>query len=1810
MKQLCLGVLFILVTIISCSLNTVKVTSFSPQGQIEQLSNFTIQFSHDLAPADQIDQWVDTEFIKFNPPIKGKFKWTSSNTLVFSAESPLQPIQKYSATISDKVLFNNKLSTDFDEYSFNTPDFNVDKIELFWTNIPHQEYKLSVQANLVFNYPVDPKKLQDMLEVNNDGKSIDNYQIITDQVSDIIAVNFGEVKQKDKKQVFSVRIKKGLYSVYGKKPLDDEKVFNSELPPISKLVITDVTSGIEGDTPWIEIFTSQKVEDNVKSFITLKPKIDFDVQVNDNSVRIELKKTTSENIDLLVKSGIPGLYGGKLENDYNQTIVLANVDPSIRFNDQQGIYLLKGGSQNLIVDAVNVKELEVTYSQIFDNNLVHFLSGNYYGGYNYDDYYDSYEGDDGYYDEYYYNVNNSYSIGDLGKQIFSEKIKINSKNNLLNKVNLDIKDKLNKQFKGIYVLTVRSANHRYVSDSKIISLSNLGIIAKFVDDEILVFVNQINSTESVNNAKVKIISRNNQKMFEGTTDKNGYVKFKFTDESLKEFEPVLVVVEKDDDYNFLNLRNTQVSTSRFDVGGLSTPQKDFKLFLYGPRDLYRPGNDVNITGILRNDKIDVIKNIPLIIKIIGPTGKVFDEFKKDVDEQGSFDLKFSLPVFAQTGRYTAEVYTGSNLLVGAYSFSVEEFVPDKIRANVKTDKQKYLPREKVNLSVEAEYLYGAKGSGLNYQTYFRFNQANYVSKNFPEFNFSSSPTKNSVLDDQYVEGKLDENGTGNAQYQIPERIISDGYINGIAYVSVFDPTGRTVNRQADFKIFTKDYFIGIKPGGYYFGVNEKLTFDLIAVNSNDQLIQNFNAKAKLIRLEWQTVLRKDGSGRYYYTSEEKYIDEWEKDVNINGKTSYSFKVNTSGRYQLRVYKKGSDEYQKQDFYAYGWGSSTSSSFRVDREGRIEIIPDKKEYQPGETAKLLFTCPFSGKMLVTIERNNVYSYEYVEVKNKSAELEIKLKDEFMPNVYITATLFKKHLPEQETPLFVGHGFNSVRVVKNENKIDVKISAPDKIKPNLTQTITIKTNKSKELRVTLAAVDEGILQINNYKTPNPFEFMYAKRPLAVNSYDLYEQLLPEFKKSSSTGGDGSESQSQKRTNPITVKRFKLLSFWSGVKKTNSDGTISIPVNIPQFNGNVRLMAIAYSDQSFGSAEKSMLVADDIILEPQVPRTLSQNDKLNSVVTVLNTTDNVKEVKLSVNVEGPLKIDGETQKTIKIKPKSSEFVSFRIEAKSDIGAGKIIFSTTGDAKVKEEIEISVKPISPLYVESGSGSIKANETQMIKIPKDYLASTQSTSITISKFPALKYAKHLKSLIGYPYGCVEQTVSKVFPQLYFEDLAKLVAPEFYKTTNPAYFVKEGIKKIESMQLYDGSIAYWQGGDYSSWWGTVYAAHFLVEARKAKYNVSESVLNNLLNYISKKAKEPSTYDYSIYSNTGSRTIVKIANKEILYSLYVLALAKKEDISTMNYYKARLNLLADDSRYLLAGAYASIGKWNSYYEIIPKNFEPSHPLRTLGGCFDSDIRANSIMLNVLMDTEPSNKLVPIITKYLVNNIEKAYSTQEQSFVFLALGKAAKNISASELKVDVIVKNKVIGSFSGNDITLKDAALNQAEIMLKASGKGEIYYFWNTEGIKISQKVKEDDSNLKVRREYFNFRTKSQITNGNFTQGDLIVCKISLNGIDRGVENVVITDIVPAGFEIDNPRLGASTNMDWTTNSPMKVSYLDIRDDRLLIFTDAESRKTEFYYLLRAVSQGTYQLPVIGAEAMYDRDYHSYNGAGIVTVNAKN
>jgi uncharacterized protein YfaS (alpha-2-macroglobulin family) len=516
-------------------------------------------------------------------------------------------------------------------------------------------------------------------------------------------------------------------------------------------------------------------------------------------------------------------------------------------------------------------------------------------------------------------------------------------------------------------------------------------------------------------------------------------------------------------------------------------------------------------------------------------------------------------------------------------------------------------------------------------------------------------------------------------------------------------------------------------------------------------------------------------------------------------------------------------------------------------------------------------------------------------------------------------------------------------------------------------------------------------------------------------------------------------------------------------------------------------------------------------------------------------------------------------------------------------------------------------LQVVTGSGSLTGGNAQHLNIPlNDFLPNSTDYQLVVSRSPALELGKQMRYLVAYPYGCTEQTISTAFPQLYFSDLADQLQSNKGGKSSANWNVSEAIRKIKLRQLYNGAITLWDGEGSENWWATVYAGHFLQEAQKAGFEVDKNVLNGILNYLNNRLKTKETVFY--YYNQSEKK--KIAPKEVAYSLYVLAMAGKPNVSAMNYYKANPMLLSLDCKYLLSVAYAIAGDKAKFKELLPSSFSGEVSVAQTGGSFYSDIRDEAISLNALLDADPSNPQIPVMAKHVADKLKQRswYSTQECSFSFLSLGKMARAANKATVSADIKVNGKTISSVEGSPLKLTAKQLGGTSIDITSKGEGRLYYYWQSEGISASGAYKEEDNYIKVRRRFFD-RYGRVIDGNSFTQNDLVIVQVTLEKTYSGaVDNVVITDIIPAGFEIENPRTKEIPGMEWIKDASTPTA-LDVRDDRINLFVDMSTSRQIYYYAVRAVSPGNYRMGPVSAEAMYNGEYHSYNGAGVIRVSKK-
>ncbi|NML22798.1 alpha-2-macroglobulin family protein [Pseudoflavitalea sp. G-6-1-2] len=1786
----------LLVTLLAaCNRSIVNLDYTNAKDEVQPLGNLVFRFDKSLVPDSLLNRWDSTEYISFSPKIPGRFRWESPDQLVFSPSQPLPPATSFNASLqSDLLQFSKFGKIGKSDVKFATPSLKLDNTNVTWVLADERSTNAVPQVDLYFNYPVNPNTIKDKLKLTLGGQPV-NFNIITLSSDSKVSLKLQGVKMEDKDLEVSATIDKGLVpegGTNGTAAAIENKLF---VPSPFNLTINDVSAEHDGAGGIVYVRTSQQVQlANISTYIKFNPAVKFTVAQTDDGFSISSDQFDADkSYELTLTKGMRGRIGGTLREEFNGNVAFGELEPSIGFANKKGMYLSLKGAQNIEVKITNVPKVKVIISKIYESNI---LVAQRYGyspktssGYSDDEY-------------YYSDYTNDLTLGDI---IYEKEIETRSLPKYGNSrlFNMNIEDRL-PELKGIYHIMIRSETDYWVRDSRLISKSDLGLIAKEGAGKILVFANSIQTAQALNGVNVVAYGNNNQVLGTGATNAEGVAEIALTRKEFAGFKPAMIIAKTAEDFNFLPFNSTSVNTSRFEVGGKRSNSTGLDAFIYPERDIYRPGEKVNFSVIIRDKLWKSPGELPVKLKFLMPNGKEMKSFRKSLNAQGSLEGDIDIATSAITGNYVLEVYTSNDVLLGSKTFNIEEFVPDRIKVSTKLDKPTLAPGETGTLEINAVNFFGPPAANRKYESEIQVKSVYYNPKKYPRYNFSLENIGVS-LDKAVKDGTTDANGNASVSYSVPSEFANAGQLQATFYSTVFDETGRPVSRATTANIFTQNQFFGIGGDGYwYYPLNQSVKFPLIALDKNENVLSGAKANVTVIKREYRTVLTKDGSYfRYQSQRDDKIMIQ--QQVSVTGEqTSFSYVPRSPGTYELRVGIPGATAYVSKEFYSYGYWGGDNTSFEVDQEGNIDIALDKTSYKSGESAKVLFKTPFSGRMLVTMETDHVVSHQYVNVENRTASVDLKLTSEHLPNVYVTATLIKPH-DVSDMPLTVAHGFQSIRVEEDSRKIPVKIEAPQSVRSRTHQKITVKAAPGSF--VTLSAVDNGVLQVSDFKTPDPYNYFYAQRALEVNAFDMYPLLLPELRaRLSSTGGDGALDMA-KRTNPMPAKRVKIVSYWSGILQANGSGEATFEFDLPQFSGEVRLMAVAYKNESFGSGETNMKVADPIVLSTALPRFLSPRDTVNVPVIITNTTAKSTSATATLSVSGPLQVVGEKTQTVSLGANSENKALFQVVAAPSVNVGKVKVDVSGlGEKFSDETEISVRPASPLQFVTGSGSIQNAGVQRINIPlNDFMPGSTDYQLVINRSPALDLGKQFRYLIQYPYGCTEQTISAAFPQLYYSDLAEQMQKKnSIQSSNANYNVLEALRKIKLRQLYSGAVTLWDGEGTENWWTSVYAAHFLIEAQKAGFEVNKNTLNGVLAFINNKLKNRETIEY--YYNQKEKK--KIAPKEVAYTLYVLALAGKANVPVMNYYKANPQLLSLDSKYLLSVAYGLAGDKARFKEVLPGSFSGEVSVAQTGGSFYSDIRDEAIALSALIDADPGNQQIGTMAGHVASLMKQRswYSTQECAFSFIALGKMAKAANKATVVAEVKVNGKTVGKTNENGaIKLTAAQLTGTNVEIVTKGEGRLYYFWQSEGISVSGSYKEEDNFIRVRRSFFD-RYGRAITGNTFKQNDLVVVKITLDKSYAGsIENIAVSDLLPAGFEIENPRTKEIPGMDWIKDASTPTS-LDVRDDRINLFVDLYSSRQTYYYAVRAVSPGVFQMGPVSADAMYNGEFHSYNGAGTIRI----
>jgi alpha-2-macroglobulin len=1001
----------------SCKKNAISLSYTNAKGEVPQLGNLIFRFSHSVATDSMLNAWDSTDYVSFDPEIPGRFRWQSPDELVFSPSQPLNPATAYKAKIKSAVLRFSKYNSvkNGDKISFHTPDLSLDNAQVIW--IGENNTSAVPQIDFHFNYLVKPEDLKSKLKVEVDGKKAD-FNMITISTDNRISVRVNGIKPEDKEIETRLTIEKGLKPEKGNTSTPEAITSNITIPSPYVLNIQNIESEHDGMEGIVRVTTSQQLTgESLKSYLKFDPAVDYTVETSDYGFTLRSDKFDMEkSYSLTVLKGLRGKIGGELKEEYNGGFAFGELEANVNFTSSKAVYLSKKGGKNIEVQITNVPKVKLVISKIYENNL---LLAHHYGYYPKEKSsgpeYASYE------EEYSYEENETDAmLGDViyEKEIDTRSLPKSGAGRLLNFSQFE--DRL-PDFKGVYHVVIRSTEDYWVKDSRFISLSDLGLIAKEGQNKMYVFTNSIKTASPISGVNVSVYGTNNQLMGTGATNADGVAEIPYLKKDFSGFKPAMLIASTADDFNYMPFSNTRVNTSRFDVGGKRNNPSGFDAFVYAERDVYRPGEKINFSVILRDAQWKNPGDVPLKLKFLLPNGKELKTFRKSLNEEGSLEGSIDIAGAAITGSYTLEVYTTTDILLASKNFSVEEFVPDRIRVTAKLDKASLRSGDVANFSINAMNFFGPPAANRKYETEIQVKQKYFSSDKFDGYDFSLA-NQSTFFDKEVKEGTTDAEGNASFEYTVPATYANMGVLQVNFYTTVFDETGRPVSRASGVDVFTQDVLFGIKQDWYYYyPLNQPVKFQLAAVNK-DGNGTSATARVEVIKHEYRTVMTKSGSYfRYESQKEDKLMIE--QQIAVGNNTVYSYVPRTPGDYEVRVYVPGANNYVKKSFYSYGGWGAANTSFEVNREGNIDIEINKKSFLAGETVTALFKAPFNGKMLVTMETDHIISHQYVEVSKRTASLDLKLTGEHVPNVYITATLIKPH-EVSDIPLTVAHGFKNV------------------------------------------------------------------------------------------------------------------------------------------------------------------------------------------------------------------------------------------------------------------------------------------------------------------------------------------------------------------------------------------------------------------------------------------------------------------------------------------------------------------------------------------------------------------------------------------------------------------------------------------------------------------------------------------------------------------------------------------------------------------------------------------------------------------
>ena len=1704
------------------------------------------------------------EAIKIDPPVDGEVTMPSDNTILFTPRKHFDYGRNYKVTLSPAIRTAKgvALSAPY-EFMFQTNPLTIKKVSQVAYGIGND---LSATLEFELNGEVNPYEFAEQISItdwNNDGVSM---TIEGQHPSKIIQIRTGDIRTD-------------MIAITNRKQDADKKSVMNIAPFFYKLKISRQVKLISTKAEWdnnrtivILSFNAPVLHASAKNYISISPEMEFGVTSYYRGIALEGNFEPGKRYTIQIKKGLPSGNGSAIEKDIERTVWFGDAPGYLRFKFP-GHYLSSEGEGLIPVVSTNIEKFSVKAYRVYPNNLIQYI--NHVGSYI-----------------------DPYLVKPLNEE--AVEYKIEGEKNKEAETIIDIREFLAGFKTGLILLDVTYQMPRQAGDdyyrywtprtNTLVVFTDIGISCRQGGDSVTVWINSLKTSEPVKEAVVELYSIKNQLIGTGETDAEGIATVEIGETDEQDYLSA-IIVRKDEDVSYLHLASGGVARDT-NHNLREYLSEGYEAFVTTERGIYRPGEDVHIEAILRDSGKKAPGEFPVDLVIYKPGNRELSRSRHTLDKQGGFSADVRIPRYEMTGEYSAVVVLpGEKNALGSTRFSVHDFMPRRIEAGIEIEDKRFKSKEEIPFTVTAKHLFGEPAKGLEVQSRYLWDSTPFAP---PDPELAKYTYGDGRISAHHSSGNLPDSKTddkGTAKFTIkPESFQTPSPLTLQIHPVILEEGNRPTPLFKSVIVDVYDFYLGVK--GNFEGTaapGKDIAFDVIALNPDGNLLSNpTKCEVQLVRSVYSNVLKRvEGYYRYEWVKEE--IKEDAGIITLeNGKGTVILKTTASGSHRIVVSSTGGCA-ATFDFYAYAEGED---SFAIEGPEKLNIELDKKEYKAGETATAKINSTIKGRMLVTVESDRILFRKTILMTSRSETVEIPVLDSYIPNVYLTATVVR---PTSEAGKWTAHrtsGVALIRVDASSNKLNLMTEIPESVKPGEAISVIVNALSGEtpiaDSRIFLAAIDEGVLQIDNFKTPDPFGFFYGVRRLGVSESDIYNDLLPEIikvLKESEPGGDGAirEAEFARRMSPIDVQRVKVVSLFSDAKFTGESGSISFDLTIPKYHGKLRIMAFGAHDSLFGSIEKTLIVKSPLMMDCSFPRFLAPKDRCLVACTIRNKTGMAGTAKLEFDVDGP--VICEEKSPVEIEVKKDEDVTRLVAFKALEDCGKAVVNykvTLGDESYDGSIELPVRPAKPVAHEYLTGEVSAPITTTIKIPGNWYKGTESSLLVIGGFPWLSLSGCVANLLDYPYGCLEQTVSRGVPLLYLPDLAKMVRPGSVGEDEVNELVEMKILRLRSMQTYNGGLAYWPGYSNAYEFGSAYAADFLIEAKKAGYSVQEDMLEALLDYLQKSLSLSS-------SNQPAHLGIKA------YHAYVLTKAGMAPREWLVRLEEKYEELGPTARCHLASAIYLSGYKKDAEKLIRFGLGTPREERDIDGYLHSLLREKAIILMTLLDILPEDPSITPMALALAKSLSSRdihFTTQENAWALMALAKYARQSGdVADWICTITMPDGTKKEFKNDEsITLSDVA--GSEIGIEIKGTGKLYYSIMSSGVPVEGEVEAVSRGIKVGRSYYSVRNGEKVNGNELKAGEVYYAVLTIS-TDMPYENLIISDLLPAGLEVESMEQSFLTE---NKMARINVIHSEKRDDRVIIFTGTEAANApaSYCYAVRAVTPGSYILPALEAECMYNND----------------